>query len=426
MPEGEVVKKTGIFLLFVMCALATGFAQGTTKLVLWDQFYRDVESSIMEQTIAKFHDENPTIVIDRTTKTLDDLKLVLKMAVESGTGPDIMQVNQGEADMGVFVKAGLLVDLTATAKVKKWNSIFSDSALKLMGYKGKTYGVSSTAEIVGFFYNKGIFEKLGLKIPQTFSELQATLDKVKKAGYTPINFGNLDGWTGIHEWSGIQHVLTTRNELDDMMSGTKGTFWMASANIKAAETLQAWVKAGYFSKNFAAIGYDDSAASFMRGDSALMFTGNWLQGEFSKIENFKVGFFLMPTDKAANLKAIGAPGIPFCVSSKSKNVDAAIKFLDFLSRKDIAKLWASELMLPAVGINESDVTGSDDLFKDIVKAYKKAVDGDAIGYYIDWVTPTFYDTTSAAVQKLMALEMTPQDFVKSLDADYAKFIGSAK
>lgn len=218
-----------------------------------DQFYRDVESSIMEQTIAKFHDENPTIVIDRTTKTLDDLKLVLKMAVESGTGPDIMQVNQGEADMGVFVKAGLLVDLTATAKVKKWNSIFSDSALKLMGYKGKTYGVSSTAEIVGFFYNKGIFEKLGLKIPQTFSELQATLDKVKKAGYTPINFGNLDGWTGIHEWSGIQHVLTTRNELDDMMSGTKGTFWMASANIKAAETLQAWVKAGYFSKNFAAI-----------------------------------------------------------------------------------------------------------------------------------------------------------------------------
>jgi len=407
-------------MLAVCCSL--GLAQ--TKLVLWDQYYREAESEAMNTIVARFQAENPGIVIERTTKTLDDLKLVLKMSVESGKGPDIMQVNQGEADMGSFVKAGLLVDLTDAAKAKKWNQSFSEGALKSMGYRGKVYGVSTTAEIVGFYYNKAVFEKLGLKAPQTFAELEALLAKVKQAGLTPINFGNLDAWAGIHEWSGLQHVYTTRRELDDMMSDKPGKFWLADANVKAAEKLQAWVKAGYYSKSFSAIGYDDSASAFMRGDSALMFTGNWLMGEFLKSPDLKVGFFPMPAAKSELRKAIGGPGIPFCVSAKTKNKDAAIKFLDFLSRKDNAKLWAKLAMLPAVAVDESDVEGADPLFKDILRAYKGAVEGNGVGYYIDWVSPTFYDTCSSSVQKLMALEITPQDFVKALDADYQKFVGA--
>ena len=420
------MKRFGIALAVAALACSLAAAQGKTKLVLWDQFYRDAESEVMADIVERFQAANPGIVVERSTKTLDDLKLTLKMAMESGNGPDIMQVNQGEADMGAFVKAGLLVDLTETAKSKKWDAVFSASALNSMGYRGKVYGVSTTAEVVGFYYNKAVFTKLGLSVPKTFAELQTLLATVKKAGMTPINFGNLDGWTGIHEWSGIQHVMVSRAELDAMMSVKSGKYWLASGNKKAAEVLQAWVKAGYFSKNFSAIGYDDSASAFMRGDSALMFTGNWMQGEFSKDPNFKVGFFLLPSDSAANLKAVGGPGIPFCVSAKSKNREAAIKFLDFLTRKENAVLWASKVMLPAAVLTESEAKAQDPLFKDIVAAYKRAVESNGVGYYIDWVTPTFYDTCSAAVQKLMALELSPDAFAAALDADYQKFVAKNK
>ena len=41
--------------------------------------------------------------------------------------------------------------------------------------------------------------------------------------------------------------------------------------------------------------------------------------------------------------------------------------------------------------------------------------------YMDWATPTFYDTVTAAIQELMGGKLTPTAFAKKLDADYLKF-----
>jgi raffinose/stachyose/melibiose transport system substrate-binding protein len=391
-------------------------------IVLWDQYYRGVESELMESIVANFEKNHPEIDVVRETKTLDDLKMVLKMAVESGEGPDVMQVNQGEADMGAFVKADLLVNLNDFAAENNWEKNFSKSTLKAMGYKGDYYGVSATAEVVGFYYNKDLLEQLKLSLPKNFSELENLLASVKAAGYTPINFGNLDGWTGIHEWSAIQHVLTTRQELDDMMSGKPGDFWLSEKNVRAAEILQSWVKKGYFTKDFSAIGYDDSTNVFYGGDSALMLTGNWLQGELSQNAPFEVGFFLMPAEESSHLKAIGGPGIPMAISKKTKNLDAALAFIDYLAQEETAKLWADQLMLPAQVIDPSEHTDKDPLFQDILRAYGKVNASNGMGYFIDWITPTFYDTCSAAVQELMALEITPEEFVQRLHQDYSSFV----
>lgn len=421
------MKKTLLFMLIVLLAMGSVWTAGVkeaeskTSLTLWDQYYRGIESEIMDSIIKSFEAKNPDISINRETKILDDLKLVLKMSLESGTGPDIMQVNQGEADMGAMAKAGLLVSTNSAAEQNKWKANFSDSTLKAMGYKGDYYGIATTAEVVGFFYNKALMDKLGYALPKTFTELEGLLEKTKRAGYTPINFGNLDGWTGIHEWSAIQHVYTSRKQLDDMMSGNKGNFWNSEENKKAAETLQKWVRNGYFTKDFSAIGYDDSASIFMQGDSLLFLTGNWMMGELLENSPFEVGFFLMPANDPSKLKAIGGPGIPFVVSKKSNNIDAAIKFLDFLATEETAKKWADNMMLPAQSIRSEDYSDAPTLFREILDAYSTADKANGMGYFIDWITPTFYDTCSASVQELMALEITPSVFVQRLQADYASF-----
>lgn len=421
------MKKLILFMLIVLLAMGSIWTAGVkeaeskTSLTLWDQYYRGVESDIVDSIVQSFEAKYPTITVEREPKTLDDLKLVLKMSLEGGTGPDIMQVNQGEADMGAMAKAGLLVSMNEAAVKNNWKDNFSDSTLKAMGYKGEYYGIAATAEVVGFFYNKALMEKLGYTLPSTFTELENLLEKTKRAGYTPINFGNLDGWTGIHEWSAIQHIYTTRTQLDDMMSGNKGSFWNSEENMKAAETLQKWVKNGYFTKDFSAIGYDDSASIFMQGDSLLFLTGNWMMGELLENSPFEVGFFLMPANDPSRLKAIGGPGIPYVVSKKSKNIDAAIKFLDYLASEETAKLWAENMMLPAQSINSGDYSDSPTLFREILAAYSKVDKANGMGYFIDWITPTFYDTCSAAVQELMALKITPRAFVQRLQADYASF-----
>ncbi|MGB4406140.1 MAG: extracellular solute-binding protein [Sphaerochaeta sp.] len=421
------MKKYILFVLIVLLAMGSVWTAGVKEteskisLTLWDQYYRGVESEIVDSIIKSFEEKNPTITIEREPKTLDDLKLVLKMSLESGTGPDIMQVNQGEADMGAMAKADLLLSTNEAAEKNNWKANFSDSVLKAMGYKGDYYGIATTAEVVGFFYNKPLMKKLGYTLPKTFSELETLLEKTKRAGYTPINFGNLDGWTGIHEWSAIQHVYTTRGQLDDMMSGNSGDFWNSEENRKAAETLQNWVRNGYFTKDFSAIGYDDSASLFMQGDSLLFLTGNWMMGELLENSPFEVGFFLMPANDSTRLKAIGGPGIPFVISKKSKNIDAAIKFLDYLASEETAKLWAENMMLPAQSIQSDDYSDAPVLFREILDAYSTADKANGMGYFIDWITPTFYDTCSAAVQELMALEISPNAFAQRLQADYTSF-----
>jgi len=422
------MKKIGMACLACLLTASAVWGAGSqeaqsekTRLILWDQYYRGVESTIMDGLVQEFEAENPDIDIVRETKTLDDLKLVLKMSVESGTGPDIMQLNQGEADMGAFVKAGLIVNMNETAAKEHWEEIFSEATLKAMGYQGDYYGIATTAEVVGFFYNKKLFKQLGFSIPKTFKELEDILAATKKAGYTPINFGNLDGWTGIHEFSALQHVFTTRTELDDMMSGKTGNYWTADANRKAATKLQEWVKAGYFTKDFSGIGYDDSANMFFMGDSLFMLTGNWLMGEMLENAPFEVGFFLFPADDAAHLKAIGGPGIPFVISSKSEHPEEATKFLNFLASKQTAKAWADQMMLPAQTVSASDYQDSPQLYQDILRAYNDINKINGMGYYIDWITPTFYDTCAAAVQQLTALEITPQEFVEKLQADYNSY-----
>lgn len=396
----------------------------TISLVLWDQYYRGSEDAVMTSVISDFESQNPGIQIVREKKTLDDLKLVLQMAVQSRKGPDIMQLNQGEADMGAFVKADLIVNLTDVAIELGWEDRLTKANLKSMGYKGDYYGVSVTGEVVGFFYNKELFSKLNLEIPKTLEELELLLADVKAGGYTPINFGNLDGWTGIHEWSALQHVLTTRQELDNMMSGNAGDYWNISPNRKAADILSSWVSKGYFTKDFSAISYDDSANVFYQGTSALMLTGNWLQGEIEGNAPFKTGFFLMPSPKGKehDLKAIGGPGIPFVINSQTEYQEAAIKFLDFLATEEIAVMWAENAMLPALPISESAVPGASPLFSEILKCYRQVNDANGMGYFIDWITPSFYDTSSAAVQELMAGYITSKAFTERLQLDYNEFI----
>ena len=49
-------------------------------------------------------------------------------------------------------------------------------------------------------------------------------------------------------------------------------------------------------------------------------------------------------------------------------------------------------------------------------------ENDAVGHYLDWASPTFYDTLTAALQELMAKQTTPEQFLEKLEADHAAFL----
>ena len=53
--------------------------------------------------------------------------------------------------------------------------------------------------------------------------------------------------------------------------------------------------------------------------------------------------------------------------------------------------------------------------------WKIANNRDAIVPYLDWATPTMYNTITASIQKLLAGKSDPGKFVGEVQSDYGKF-----
>ena len=409
---------------------ATEAPAAETTLVVWDQFYRDVESQVMETLNAEFEAAHPGVKIERVVKTLDDLKVTLKLALAEEDGPDVAQVNQGRSDMGAMVEAGLLLPLNDYASQYNWGERFSSSVASRNSFtedgrifgQGNLYGVSPTAEVVGVYYNKTIFDANGWTVPTTFDEFETLLATIKAAGVTPISFGSLDGWNAIHEFSAVQHLLVTPEYINDFVYGVNNVSFDIPENQEAARIMQDWVDKGYFTDGFPGIGYDDSNKAFKAGQGAMTITGSWLTGELLTDTDQQFGFFLLPANPGHTRMAIGGVGVPFSIRKTTAQPDLAAEYLDWMISPRAAELWAGVGMLPAMPMAEGVTVEASPLFTDTMVAWNTINSENMVGHYIDWATPTFYDTIVAELQKLFGKMTDPAAFTAAVQVDYAAFL----
>ena len=406
---------------------------GEVTMVVWDIMSRPEESAIVEALIAEFEAAHPGVTIEREAKSLDDLKATSALAMSGEGGPDIIQVNQGESDMGAMVKAGLLEPLNDYAEEYGWLDTFSAGLAGLNSWRedgsqmgeGNLYGLPLQAEIVGVYYRTDIFEEQGLKVPTTYAEFEEVMAALVEAGIVPITFGNLDGWPAIHLYSEIQNVELVGREWYDRFMFTKGDVTFdVPANVTAAEELVGWVDNGYLTPGFEGIGYDDSWQLFLAGEGAMMLTGSWMAGEFVAGDlGEQIGFFLVPPVDAGGYKlTVGGTGAGFAIRKGSPNAALAAEYLDYLYSEETAIALAKAGFLPVYPIDPT-FAGSG-LPADVAAAWGYATENDGIGYYMDWVTPTMYDTISGALQELMAGNISAEEFVAVVDADYTGFLAT--
>ena len=194
-------------------------------LVVWDNWVRDAEQEMIETLNAEFEAAHPGVTIQREVYATDDLTNILPLELSSDSGPDVTMINQGYSGMGALVEAGLLLPLNDYADQYNWwdryamglhsRNSFSDDG-KQFGVDN-LYGVSSTAEVVGVYYHRAIFEAIRPgKFRSHWRSFEALMDTLVEANVTPIVFGSLDGWPAIHEFSVLQGVYITLDELDKL------------------------------------------------------------------------------------------------------------------------------------------------------------------------------------------------------------------
>ncbi|MEU9348449.1 extracellular solute-binding protein [Streptomyces sp. NPDC048278] len=401
---------------------------GKVTLTEWDQNTDPGTDASTEALNKAFMAKYPNVTIKRVSRSFSDLKTTLKLALSSSNPPDVVQANQGYPDMGAFVKAGLLQPEDSYAKLYGWDTAFPSQLLDLNRFSsdgrtwktGNLYGVSQTGEIVGIYYNKAKLKSLGLPVPTTLAGFETALAKAKSSGLQPISYGDADKSPGIHIFGVVQAATAGKDEVRKLVFDEGGATWTDAGSLKAATTLRSWADKGYLGSGFNGESKDQAVANFAAGKSLFLVDGTWQAAVLEPKMKTNVGFTALSPAAGQPPLTQGGEGLAWAMTSKSEHPDVAAAYIDFLVNSNGMKVLADNGNLPALPqADYKPAAGTVDA--DILAQWKAVSEKDGLLPYLDYTTPTFYDTLTAAVQELTAGQLSPQAFGAQLQSDYARF-----
>ncbi len=415
-----------VVVLAVLAGQATGARTATTLVVQDGEGGNTARIAALKQLDQLFMKANPGVTIKHVSKSYADLVKTDALQLSGSNPPDVTHVNQGLGDLGQLVKANLLTPLDGYSARWGWNKRQSAALLTIDGRatpkgqigSGKLYGISTTGDWVGVFYNKAKMKELGIAVPKTLAEFEKALATAKAAGETPIAFGNLDKWPGIHEFQSVLMAVAPAAQVGNTIFGKPGSKWSTPAVLKAAATVQKWSKAGYYSDGYAGLGYEDATKNFVKGKGVFTITGTWKTGDMASGLKDDVGLMLLPAARAGQAPgALASGGLAWAIPAKARNRELSARYINFITSPAAAKVIQAAGDVPAIVVRQkpAGVKG------DALAGWAKLSTTNAMAGYMDWATPTFYDTVTAAIQELMGGKLTPAAFAKKLDADYLKF-----
>lgn len=432
----ELLKRSGV----VSAGLAVGasvmpqgaLAQDEEGLVFWDTLNSPPRSEIAETLAEMFSETHDGLPVEHRGWALEELMETLPRSVEGNQGPAVAQVNNGESLTGPMIRAGQLVSLEDYAEQYGWTEKLPEGLLRRNRYtedgqnfgQGELWGMSAEVEIVGFYYNRRIFEENGVEVPKTFAELEQLMATLREAGVEPLLFGTLDKWQAIHLFGEVQGTYTERDYLDNLIYRTGDASFEEPSMVKAAEKLVEWKNNNFYLQGFEGLNGDDAIPVFTSGGGGMLLQGSWAAGQVANDLGEDAGFFLMPPHEEGDLVLhVGGVGIPYSITTNAQDPDLAAELIDHLVSEKSFELFLDAGILPAGEIPEDRIEDAT-VAGDVYRAWNMALENDAIGHYLDWATPDFYDVLTAELQKLLAGEIEPEPFTTALQAAYASSFDS--
>ena len=385
---------------------------------------------------AAFERQHPNVTIKFVTKNFTDLVNTLKLQLSGPNPPDLTQVNQGYASMGQLVTAHLLRPLDSYANRYGWASRQSAGLLGIdgrMSATGKTmgsgvlWGVSATGAWVGLWENKKILASLGLSQPTSFTQFEADLAAAKQHGVIPIQYGASDGGESIWIFESILMAETSPQEVQALIEAQPGASFDSAAVVRAAQTLQQWADHGYFTPGFAAYNNTDVFAKFAAGHGLFDVNGSFNTGVATGQYVDELTMLPVPSSVAGRPPAAIATGdIAWAIPTGSSHAAVAAEYLNYITSPAAANVLIAADQVPATSnrdqldyARQARITGSP---YDALAQWIEVMDSGVPVPYMDWSTPTFYNTLSAAVTELASNRLTPQAFASRLQADYGAFV----
>lgn len=370
----------------------------------------------IQSTIDSWNKANPDNKMTQRSIGNEDFMTASRTAMSGDNPPDVLQF-EGFSDTVDYAKAGKLVDLTGWWNANKSRFALADSpgVTRSCTYQGKVYCVpmSSNAQSV-LFYNAKMLADNGIAPPKTYDDVVAAGEKLNAKGITPIALGDKDGWPGAQLWMTFVAQLCGTTMADQAVD-RKGPKWTDQCFTDAAAQVDSLRQKGFFPKGVVSDDYNGMVSLFESGKAAFISTGSWFIGSWqSAPPPFQVGaeYFPPVTGAAHPDDKVAYGGDVVGIPTGGKNQAEAMKFLDYMTSLDQAKVWAKNYYFSAVkgAVAASGPANIKDLYDQTASAEN------TLGSLDLQLPPAVgQDVLYNSFQSLLGGKTTPQQFTAALE-----------
>ena len=381
------------------------------EILFWHIATESPVLEIYEFAIDMFNSNTDSGFTVTSVGTRNDVyKEKLIIAMSAGECPDVYSSWSG-GPMIEYIEAGYaqpIDDLIGGFKDRIMEAGWAQGS-----HQGKVYGIPiESVCVAGVYYNSEMFDRFGLSVPKTLSELETICATLKDNGIVPFALANASKWTGSMTY---MNLVTRHGGLQPFLDAATGVGSFESESfVFAGEKIQEWVNSGYFPEGVNSLDEDDGQARQLlyQEVAAMICIGSWYNGTFlDESEEFyeKVGWFSFPAVDGSNVDPsiqIGTVGDQFLhFNVTGDKLAAAVEMASCFSDPVTVDLIVESGEIPPVRNVKELIT--DPLNVMILDAALSA-SGTQL-WYDQFLPPAVAQVHLDTLQDIFGLTMSPQD-----------------
>lgn len=287
------------------------------------------EKQVIEEFNAEYGDEIKIVMEELPSDSAYVDKM--KTLAASKALPDIIMGKEGIRELAI--ENGQAVDLMPLlAEDAEWTKYVGEGAITYNQTEDDAlYSIANAKQIIGYFYNKDIFEKAGVTPAKTWDEFMANNEKIKAAGYAPLTMMTGENcWTTNLLLAGM--IGTDGEEGNAFMNTSRPKDYNHPSVIKALDRMKVIIK-DYSTPDAMGAIFANAANNFLQEKTAIVANGPWMVADFNDETKAtpglaeRIGVALFPEDGIIEQYEVG---YTLCTNGESEEVqEAALKFLKF-------------------------------------------------------------------------------------------------
>lgn len=344
---------------FVGCGSDGGNKSASTTLTytIWDKN----QEPGMQSIIDAFEEKNSDIKVKLEITPWDQYWTKLEAAATGGAMPDVFWMHANE--IRKYAGGDMLMNLTDMIDDSKIvdMSKFPKDLVDIYSLDGKNYAMPKDIDTIGLWYNKTLFDEAGVSYPDenwTWDDLLDASNKLTNSekgiyGYA-ANMNSQEGYYNYIFQNGgsvIREVNGKKVSGYDMPETQEAIQWYVDLSLDK--------KVSPTNTQFS----DTPPVTMLQsGKVAMILAGSWVAKEFSGYEYIakNCDVAVLPQGKQ---KATIYNGLANAVSAKTKNPEAALKFIEFLGGEEAAIIHGkSGAAMPAYEGTQQEWANAFDMF----------------------------------------------------------------